>query len=116
MLSLVGTNKNLIFALFYFFRLIGGLLQTIRKQYFVLKGHGLVTSEVSEDFIGLKQLIDGAQEVRWADQNFSPQKRSPLLSFPVLSTSTHASPGIILCVPYIAHFVTPSSSDEVCKY
>ncbi|XP_064602371.1 kinesin-like protein KIF18A [Liolophura sinensis] len=78
-------------------RLIGGLLQMVRKQYFVLKGHGLLTSDVSEDFIGLKQLIDGAQEVRWADQNSSPQKRSPLLSFPVLSTSTHQSP------------VTPSS-------
>lgn len=76
------------------------LLQTVSKQYFVLKGQGCVTSDLTAQFQHVQQLAGGERAVAWADQSvdastldsscLAPPSSSEfdvsrLIEFPVLS-------------------------------
>ncbi|XP_038052744.1 kinesin-like protein KIF18A [Patiria miniata] len=52
-------------------RLILNLLATVRKQFYLLKGSGLATSDVAVDFESIQKQVEGDREVAWADQNGS---------------------------------------------
>ncbi|KAI0222183.1 Kinesin-like protein KIF18A [Lamellibrachia satsuma] len=81
-------------------RLVLALLQTVSKQYFVLKGQGCVTSDLTAQFQHVQQLAGGERAVAWADQSvdastldsscLAPPSSSEfdvsrLIEFPVLS-------------------------------
>ncbi|XP_022082824.1 kinesin-like protein KIF18A isoform X2 [Acanthaster planci] len=52
-------------------RLIVSLLATVRRQFFLLKGSGLATSDVAADFEAIQKQVEGDREVAWADQSVS---------------------------------------------
>ncbi|XP_071809162.1 kinesin-like protein KIF18A [Asterias amurensis] len=52
-------------------RLIVNLISMVRKQYFLLKGSGLATTDVTTDFEALQKQVEGDREVAWADQSMS---------------------------------------------
>ena len=43
----------------FYSRVISKLLRTVKNQYYILKGHGLATSDIHEEFENLQQHIEG---------------------------------------------------------
>ncbi|XP_023929910.1 kinesin-like protein KIF18A isoform X2 [Lingula anatina] len=78
-------------------RLMSALLTAFKKQYLILKGHNLATSDIEAEFDGILELAEtGDREVVWADQSMGSSETregrhesdfsfDKLLSFPVLS-------------------------------
>lgn len=53
------------------FRLVLSLLSVVRKQYFLIKGAGLATSDTDVEFESVQKAVEGDREVAWADQSAS---------------------------------------------
>ena len=53
----------------FFFRVVNKLLRTVKNQYYILKGHGLATSDIHEQFENLQQLIEGKTVVGITNKN-----------------------------------------------
>ncbi|XP_077994316.1 kinesin-like protein KIF18A [Glandiceps talaboti] len=68
-------------------RLIHSLLTMVRKQYFILKGSGLATSDITEEFETIQRTVEGDKEVVWADEatTVDTSDVNTVLDFPVLS-------------------------------
>ncbi|CAH1257505.1 KIF18A [Branchiostoma lanceolatum] len=50
-------------------KLIVSLLEMARRQYFLLKGAGMATSDVTSEFEAVQRMVEGEKEVMWADQS-----------------------------------------------
>ncbi|XP_078587891.1 kinesin-like protein KIF18A [Branchiostoma floridae x Branchiostoma japonicum] len=50
-------------------KLIMSLLVMARRQYFLLKGAGMATSDVTSEFETVQRMVEGEKEVMWADQS-----------------------------------------------
>ncbi|KAJ8023469.1 Kinesin-like protein KIF18A [Holothuria leucospilota] len=50
-------------------KLIGTLLSVVRRQFYLIKGSGLVTDEITQEFEGIQRQVEGNREVAWADQS-----------------------------------------------
>ena len=100
-------------------RLISVLLQTVKRQFYLLKGHK-VTSYVEEsDFEAVQRLAcqEKDREVSWADQSYSegttdhtpetPVKQNgvfniqPILEFPILSCVPITRKDLLITSKYI---------------
>ncbi|XP_033106155.1 kinesin-like protein KIF18A [Anneissia japonica] len=70
-------------------RLMSTLLSTVRKQFYLLKGSNIATSDTITEFENIQKMVEGDREVIWADQNTTEQDSSAnvnnLLELPVLS-------------------------------
>ncbi|XP_078669677.1 kinesin-like protein KIF18A [Branchiostoma floridae x Branchiostoma belcheri] len=50
-------------------KLMVSLLEMTRRQYFLLKGAGMATSDVTSEFEAVQRMVQGEKEVMWADQS-----------------------------------------------
>lgn len=50
------------------FRLVEKLLAMVQKQFFLLKGVGLATQELTDEYDNVIETIEKGHEVTWADQ------------------------------------------------
>ncbi|XP_071955031.1 kinesin-like protein KIF18A isoform X2 [Antedon mediterranea] len=67
-------------------RLIATLLNTIRKQFYLIKGSNIATSETLAEFENIQKQVEGEREVLWADMADDPcSDVNSLLELPVLS-------------------------------
>jgi hypothetical protein len=95
----------LLILCFRFSRIISLVLQTVKDQYLLLKGSGIIASDIVANFEEIQDLVRCRREVSWADHSgisiesgaFTPAPATPpppslnksfeeLLSFPVLQT------------------------------
>ena len=52
----------------FVFRLVEKLLVMVQKQFFLLKGVGLATQELTDEYDNVIETIEKGHEVTWADQ------------------------------------------------
>ena len=66
------------------------LLSMVQKQFFLLKGVGLATQDLTEEYNTIIETVENGREVTWADQsvkdNESCDKSSFMLSFQSTTT------------------------------
>lgn len=51
------------------FRLVVKLLSMVQRQYLLLKGVGLATDELTEEYNNVIETVENGREVMWADQS-----------------------------------------------
>ena len=56
------------------------LLSMVQKQFFLLKGVGLTTQDLTEEYNSVIETVDNGREVSWADQSIK-EDSSDKLSF-----------------------------------
>lgn len=56
------------------------LLSMVQKQFFLLKGVGLTTQDLTEEYNSVIETVDNGREVSWADQSIT-EDSSDKLSF-----------------------------------
>lgn len=52
----------------FVFRLVEKLLAMVKKQFFLLKGVGLATQELTDEYDNVIETVEKGCEVTWADQ------------------------------------------------
>lgn len=70
------------------FRLVEKLLGMVQKQFFLLKGVGLATQELMEEYDNVIETVECGRQVTWADQStkdHSNGDKSSFISFQVTS-------------------------------
>ena len=68
-------------SLFLIFRLVVNILGLLRKQFFLLKGAGLATSDLTEEFDTIVGTVEHSRELAWADQSSENFNISSLVNF-----------------------------------
>ncbi|XP_078348756.1 kinesin-like protein KIF18A isoform X2 [Oculina patagonica] len=72
-------------------RLVEKLLGMVQKQFFLLKGVGLATQELTEEYDNVIETVESGREVTWADQSTKDQSssdKSTFISFQATSIGT----------------------------
>ncbi len=52
-------------------RLVQTLLHTVKKQFYLLKGHGVATSDIVGEYDSIVRQVQGEREIMWADQSMN---------------------------------------------
>ena len=69
----------------FVFRLVEKLLGIVQKQFFLLKGVGLATQELTDEYDNVIETVEKDREVTWADQkttdDHSSSEKSMFISF-----------------------------------
>ena len=62
------------------------LLSMVQKQFFLLKGVGLATEELTEEYNTIIETVENGREVMWADQSTNDDENCDkslfILNFP----------------------------------
>jgi len=81
-------------------RLVHALLRSARHNYFVLKGHGLATANMTSEFHQLQLLLRCPAEVAWHDRQLpSATSTQHQLSDAAGSTAAATSTSLAECTP-----------------
>jgi len=72
----------------FVFRLVEKLLGMVQKQFFLLKGVGLATQELTDEYDNVIETVEKGREVSWADQKTTDHcssEKSLFISFQATS-------------------------------
>lgn len=78
----------------FVFRLVEKLLGMVQKQFFLLKGVGLATQELTDEYDNVIETVEKGREVSWADQKTTDHcssEKSLFISFQATSVGTPQS-------------------------
>ena len=70
------------------FRLVVKLLSMVQRQYLLLKGVGLATDELTEEYNNVIETVENGREVMWADQSLKDSDDGDKQSFIINCQST----------------------------
>lgn len=70
------------------FRLVVKLLSMVQRQYLLLKGVGLATDELTEEYNNVIETVENGREVMWADQSIKDGDDGDKRSFIINCLST----------------------------
>lgn len=79
---------NIVLPSYVLFRLVVKLLSMVQRQYLLLKGVGLATDELTEEYNDTIETVENGREVTWADQSLKDSDDGDKQSFIINCHST----------------------------
>lgn len=79
---------NIVLPSYLLFRLVVKLLSMVQRQYLLLKGVGLATDELTEEYNNVIETVENGREVMWADQSLKDSDDGDKQSFIINCQST----------------------------
>ena len=79
---------NIVLPSYVLFRLVVKLLSMVQRQYLLLKGVGLTTDELTEEYNNVIETVENGREVTWADQSIKDSDDGDKQSFIINCQST----------------------------